>query len=158
MREQLLKILESENLTPAKFADEIGVQRSSISHILNGRNKPSYDFILKIMNRFAGINAEWLITGKGQMIKSESVIAKQSSQQDLFTANYRVVEKMNNSEIIESEKIKNTKANNVKSLISKNSEENENKKIVDLVTNVNNLKFIIIFYKDGTFDRFNYRE
>ena len=83
MKEQLNKLMEAEGLTPARFADEIGVQRSSISHILSGRNKPSYDFISKVLNRFSGINAEWLITGKGSMIKSEDkgdkVILKQST-------------------------------------------------------------------------------
>ena len=50
MKEQLTRIMEAEGMTPAKFADEIGVQRSSISHIISGRNKPSYDFIVKILN------------------------------------------------------------------------------------------------------------
>ena len=46
MKDRLHKIMEAEGLSPAKFADEIGVQRSSISHIISGRNKPSYDFII----------------------------------------------------------------------------------------------------------------
>jgi transcriptional regulator with XRE-family HTH domain len=69
MKERLLKFLEEENLTAAKFADEIGVQRSSISHILSGRNNPGYDFIQKILKRFPQLNAEWLLLGSGKMAK-----------------------------------------------------------------------------------------
>jgi len=59
-------------LTATRFADEIGVQRSGISHILSGRNQPSYDFIVKTMHKFPGINIEWLLTGKGIMVKPEN--------------------------------------------------------------------------------------
>jgi transcriptional regulator with XRE-family HTH domain len=70
MRERLIKFLESENLSSAKFADDIGVQRSTVSHILSGRNNPSYDFIQKILSRYKYMNAEWLILGNGNMLKS----------------------------------------------------------------------------------------
>ena len=71
MEKRLLLFLQSEDLNPTKFADRIGVQRSSISHILSGRNKPSFDFLLKILNSFPQLNAEWLLTGKGKMYKSD---------------------------------------------------------------------------------------
>jgi transcriptional regulator with XRE-family HTH domain len=70
MRERLIKFLESENLSSAKFADDIGVQRSSISHILSGRNNPSFEFIQKILAKYKYLNAEWLIMGTGNMIKT----------------------------------------------------------------------------------------
>ena len=70
MKERLLKFLEEESLTAAKFADEIGVQRSSISHILSGRNNPGYDFFQKILKRYPHLNAEWLIMGTGKMTKA----------------------------------------------------------------------------------------
>ncbi|MCX7862688.1 MAG: helix-turn-helix domain-containing protein [Bacteroidales bacterium] len=71
MKERLEKFLSVENISPSKFADEIGIQRSSISHILSGRNNPSLDVIQKILSRFPYINAEWLIMGKGDMFKPE---------------------------------------------------------------------------------------
>jgi len=70
MKSRIQKFIEIENINPSKFADEIGVQRSSISHILSGRNNPSLELIQKILTRFDYINAEWLITGKGEMFKS----------------------------------------------------------------------------------------
>lgn len=59
------------NFTAAQFADEIGVQKSGISHIISGRNNPSLDFIQKILLRFPDVNMEWLIQGKGPMVKGE---------------------------------------------------------------------------------------
>lgn len=62
--ERVSLILKARNLSPSKFADEIGVQRSSISHIMSGRNKPSLDFIMKILNTYNDISAEWLLKGQ----------------------------------------------------------------------------------------------
>jgi len=56
MKEQLIKIMTHFNISSTRFADEIGVQRSSVSHILSGRNKPSYDFIVKILEKYPSIN------------------------------------------------------------------------------------------------------
>jgi transcriptional regulator with XRE-family HTH domain len=67
MKDRLIQLLDLEQLTPSKFADLIGVQRSSVSHVLSGRNNPSYDFIQKTMKAFPGLNAEWLIMGRGAM-------------------------------------------------------------------------------------------
>ena len=61
-------ILKTQNLTPTQFADAIGIQRSSMSHILARRNNPSLDFVMKLLNRFPEISSEWLLTGKGQML------------------------------------------------------------------------------------------
>ncbi|WP_234733848.1 helix-turn-helix transcriptional regulator [Tellurirhabdus bombi] len=54
-------ILKDKNLTPSHFADEIGVQRSSISHILSGRNRPSFDIIQKIIRRFPDLGYDWIL-------------------------------------------------------------------------------------------------
>lgn len=67
---RLLEILESKNLSASQFAEKIGVQRSSVSHVLSGRNKPSLDFIIKITTVFSDISLNWLIKG----IKSDKKI------------------------------------------------------------------------------------
>jgi len=72
MEDRLLKLLDTEQLSSSKFADVIGVQRSSISHILSGRNKPSFDFLQKILRAFPMLNADWLILGEGPMYEGES--------------------------------------------------------------------------------------
>lgn len=68
MLDRILKLIHKKGLTASKFAEEIGVQRSSISHILSGRNKPSLDLVLKILEKYPTINTDWLLTGKGEMV------------------------------------------------------------------------------------------
>ncbi len=67
MKDRLLQLLDLEQISPSKFADIIGVQRSSVSHVISGRNKPSYDFLYKTLKAFPGLNASWLMMGEGTM-------------------------------------------------------------------------------------------
>lgn len=67
MKERLLQLLDLEQISPSKFADIIGVQRSSVSHVISGRNNPSYDFLQKTLKAFPGLNASWLMLGEGTM-------------------------------------------------------------------------------------------
>jgi len=62
---RLEEILQFYNLTASSFADRIGVQRSSISHLLSGRNKPSLEFVMKVVKTFPEVNLYWLLNGKG---------------------------------------------------------------------------------------------
>ncbi len=72
MIERIKLLLSVKNLSPAQLALEIGVQRSGISHILSGRNKPSLDFIMKILESYPEINESWLLMGNGEMLKNKS--------------------------------------------------------------------------------------
>jgi len=67
---RLENVLEYYNLNASAFADKIGVQRSSMSHLLSGRNKPSLDFILKILEVFPEVDLYWILNGKGIFPKS----------------------------------------------------------------------------------------
>jgi transcriptional regulator with XRE-family HTH domain len=70
-------ILDYYSLNASGFADKIGVQRSSISHLLSGRNKPSLDFILKILEVFPDVDLYWILNGKGSFPKSNEVVVEQ---------------------------------------------------------------------------------
>jgi transcriptional regulator with XRE-family HTH domain len=65
--ERVLYLMEVYSLTPAEFAERVDVQRSSISHLMSRRNKPSLDFIQKVLNHFPEINPNWLVMGIGPM-------------------------------------------------------------------------------------------
>ena len=65
MQERLNQIIEKKGLTATKFAAMIGVNASTISHILAGRNKPGFDIINNIAKTFPDLNLTWLITGNG---------------------------------------------------------------------------------------------
>ena len=67
MKERLLEFLKLENKSSAQLAEEIGVQASGISHILSGRNNPSLDFVLKMLEKYQFLSTEWLLFGKGSM-------------------------------------------------------------------------------------------
>lgn len=62
-KDRLKEILDKEDLSASKFAEKIGIQRSSVSHILSGRNKPSLDFVIKVNNAFDDVSLDWLIKG-----------------------------------------------------------------------------------------------
>jgi transcriptional regulator with XRE-family HTH domain len=97
MVERILLVLKVKNLSPSKFADEIGIQRSSMSHIMSGRNLPSLDLVMKIMSKFPDLNPEWLVMGIGQMMKSTQI--------DLFEQNSESEEKKIETLLKESEKL-----------------------------------------------------
>lgn len=83
--DRITKVIEFSELSPAEFAEEIGVQRSSISHIISGRNKPSLDFITKIKSKFPDIEWNWLITGTGEMLinkEENKIVEKQISKEE----------------------------------------------------------------------------
>src|SRR6476619_6013161 len=65
-------LLDYYSLNASSFADKIRVQRSSISHLLSGRNKPSLDFIMKITDVFPDVNLYWMLNGKGSFLKNGS--------------------------------------------------------------------------------------
>ncbi|MCD9573886.1 helix-turn-helix domain-containing protein [Flavobacterium soyae] len=65
-------ILDYYGLNASSFADKIGVQRSSMSHLLSGRNKPSLDFVMKILDVFPEVDLYWILIGKGNFPKSEN--------------------------------------------------------------------------------------
>ena len=86
IEKRLQLIMASNRLNATSFADKIGVQRSNLSHILNGRNKPGYDFLLKVVEAFPNVNTHWLITGdetapESESIKEPETIVRESKQE-----------------------------------------------------------------------------
>jgi len=72
MIDQIKRVMKANDLSATQFADEIGIQRSSVSHVLSGRNKPSLDFMLKIKLRYPELNLDWLLLGDGEMFEKEN--------------------------------------------------------------------------------------
>ena len=91
MIERINQIMRDKNITPRQFASELGIPPSSLSHIMNGRNKPSLDFIMKIMQRWPDININWLMFGTDDMLVDPATpsapvaVAQQESEPDLFS-------------------------------------------------------------------------
>jgi transcriptional regulator with XRE-family HTH domain len=64
-------LLEYYAVSASAFADKLGIQRSGLSHLLSGRNKPSLDFVLKVIETFPEVDIYWLLNGKGNFPKTE---------------------------------------------------------------------------------------
>lgn len=78
---RLQKVIDFYGESASSFAEKIGVQRSSISHILSGRNKPSLDFVLKVLSSFPEVELYWLMNGKGEF-PSEITTERELSAKD----------------------------------------------------------------------------
>jgi len=85
MTERILEIIRNKKITPSQFADEIGIQRSTLSHLVAGRNKPSLEVVQKIISRFPEIDVDWLVTGRGssQVVDKQEAVSSEVVRQSL---------------------------------------------------------------------------
>lgn len=148
MRERIQKIIESEGITAAEFADAIGVQRSNVSHVLNGRSNPGFLFIQKILEVYPRVNSRWLITGSGNVYENNS---------NSSTGNVNPKPAIPN--LFSTTELQNTETKKPISLPTKPIESSNSKEFNE-VTNVKELEVgkqksiskVLIFYSDHTFD------
>lgn len=100
---RLQKVIDYYGESASSFAEKIGVQRSSISHILSGRNKPSLEFVLKILTSFPEVELYWLLNGKGSFPSEVKSKADTKAPADLFsntdTIQKKIKEDVNNKVI-----------------------------------------------------------
>jgi len=73
MKDRIEAIMRREHLTPSSFAESIEIQRSTLTHILRGRNNPSLDVVMKIHQRYKYVNLDWLLYGSGNMVSQEKM-------------------------------------------------------------------------------------
>jgi transcriptional regulator with XRE-family HTH domain len=156
VKEKIESIMKNENLNSAQFAAEIGIQGSTLSHIINGRNNPSLDVLVKILNRFRTISSDWLILGVGSMSRGE----KQSQTLTLFDD---LNENASKSDI--SDNKTNEKTVSTSSSIQQKSKdasvetiqtfpEAHNNYIPIIETTIKSVHKIIVYYTDNTFQEF----
>ncbi|PCI33269.1 MAG: transcriptional regulator [Flavobacteriaceae bacterium] len=128
--ERLRKLLSYYDISAASLAEMLGIQRSTISHLLSGRNKPSLDFVLKILKHYPEVELYWLINGQGAFPKlktsekDEAPIPNITKQQTISFE----------TDTDDSQPVTNPLK------ISKNSKE---------------IDRIVIFYTDGSFTHYN---
>lgn len=127
-------LLDYYSLNASSFADKIGVQRSSISHLLSGRNKPSLDFVMKISEVFPDINLYWILEGKDEFLKKN---AENKNSPALKIENHT-------SPVLLKEDFKNNLFQEIEKKDELEKTQIENSEIYK----------IVIFYKNGTFKDF----
>ena len=141
---RLESVLEYYGLNASAFADKIGVQRSSMSHLLSGRNKPSLDFVMKILEVFPDVDLYWILIGKVSFPKNnnEEVIEIQKSPSPILP-NQNIGNDLFSTIQINTEKEKiDTKEASVLKNTNFNLEDDEIEKIV-------------LFYKNGAFKAYS---
>ncbi len=165
MVNRIQEILKRYNLTAAKFADQLEVPRSTISHILSERNKPSLEFIQKVLDKYPAINTQWLVKGEGSIFGKEV---------DLFSGMETANDAEETADTKTDDNTEDFPAENPLSKASGKDEENyqnlsEESVPADLLKNVDkeidkpsqkenamNRKIVrlIAFYQDNTFEEF----
>ena len=138
-------ILDYYNLSASAFADKINVQRSSLSHLLSGRNKPSFDFIIKVIEVFPEVDLYWILNGKGSFPKSEIV-----------STSFEASEKNNTSTpIIESSFSEPDLFSTVEKVIPPTlSESNPVESIKTENNSPEEIERIVVFFRNGTFKNY----
>ena len=141
MNLRLQQFINAENITQSELADTIGVARGSISHILSGRNKPSFDLIEKMASCYPALNIEWLITGKGKMYKNHAPVVQEG---DLFDSVEDENEVVSEEEIAESmaEMTPSKLVQPRSSTLSRRAQSQKNQRVISR---------ILVFFSDGTF-------
>ncbi|NQU88416.1 MAG: helix-turn-helix transcriptional regulator [Mariniphaga sp.] len=138
MKDKLKLFLDHEGLTAAYLADRIGVQRSSFSHILNGRNKPSADFITKLLQVYPDLNANWLFGSSDNML-----LTKRIKSDNLFSSN-EITQTIEN---LQKDVSKDKEANDYKEIVP----QSENKILEPNIIQNKKVAKIVFFYNDNSF-------
>ena len=147
MKDRIKLIMENENLTSARFADKLNINRAVISHILNGRNNPSLDVVTKILSEMDYINPEWLIIGEGEIYKNGTGPKPVTKEPDLFSQEPI----LSNRDKAEIEIVKETDSKGGK--VETHQADNEPYKHDKIINK--KISQIIIYFNDNTFQRMN---
>ena len=143
-------LLDYFGLSASAFADKLGVQRSGLSHLMSGRNKPSLDLVMKITESFPEVDLYWLLNGEGQFPKGD----------DTPTALNQIVPKpIYNEPNVKQPAVQDdlfSSSNDSKNIISKNADSaNERIQENKVENDSTEIERIVVFYKNGTFKRYN---
>lgn len=159
MIKRIKSLISVKNLSASQFADILGVQRSNISHLLSGRNKPSLDFVLKILENFPEVSVEWLINGKGEMYKGIEK-PKINAQLEILapdekknTRNEEVKEEVNENEM--GEALSPVDEINKSVSFETKDQANAPQESVTEPLYSNEIEQIMILYKNGSFKTYH---
>jgi transcriptional regulator with XRE-family HTH domain len=164
-KERIEQIILEEGISSGQFAAEIGIQSSTLSHLLNDRNKPSLDVMKKILNRYPEISSDWLIMGVGSMFR-DTMKPQTHTLFDNLSANTSLSEDNNAKTPKETIVISTPKENemlnshhnppiiqNDNPVISSNSIQPPIEHIIK--KNNRNVVKIILYFDDNTFQEFD---
>mgnify|MGYP003556173877 FL=1 len=138
MKSKLEYLLRSENLTATTLARKLEIQPSGISHILSGRNKPSFDLVVKILRAFPHLNPDWLMLDSDKIYRDDVALSVKSSE--LSTPSVEALPPAKE---------------NIEISASENLGKNENHSILSVADNsAKRMQRVIVLYSDGSFESF----
>ena len=138
-------ILDYYNLSASAFADKINVQRSSLSHLLSGRNKPSLDFIIKVIEVFPEVDLYWILNGKGTFPKSENTSNHFEEVKSASIETPFIQTELESPDLFSATASKN---------FEKEIQPTEINHHTPTANTSGTIERIVIFYKDGTFKNY----
>ena len=142
---RLETLLDYYNLNASTFADKIGVQRSSLSHLLSGRNKPSLDFIIKVIDVFPEVDLYWILNGKGTFPKSENTSNHFEEVKSASIETPFIQTELESPDLFSATASKN---------FEKEIQPTEINHHTPTANTSGTIERIVIFYKDGTFKNY----
>lgn len=148
IKDRIAHILRAKNLTATQFAEIMQIQPSNVSHILNGRNKPSLDFVMKLKEVFPEYSFDWIILGKKPITNSEPA---------LFSKELSVDETKYEKNVEYKDGVLPLEFNVVNKELSTNQNPNNDLK-ADSLSETSQLKQIVYVYDDHTFEVYNLRK
>ena len=138
-------ILDYYNLSASAFADKISVQRSSLSHLLSGRNKPSLDFIIKVIEVLPEVDLYWILNGKGTFPKSENTSNHFEEVKSASIETPFIQTELESLDLFSATASKN---------FEKEIQPTEINHHTPTANTSGTIERIVIFYKDGTFKNY----
>ena len=139
IKDRLAHILRAKNLTASQFAEMMEIQPSNVSHLLNGRNKPSLDFLIKLKEVFPEYSFDWIILGKKPItINEPNPVVSEEQQMKIETVDDKRVMEFDD---IDDEFVE--------------PDESETKKTVDnqlFIEKDKNVEKVLLVYSDKTFE------
>ena len=153
MREKLLELLKSEGLKPSQLAEILEINPAGISHILAGRNKPSFELLQKILRRFPRINPDWLLLDSDQIYRDESSASTAAGNKSDIVGNHIKPGKSNSLFDFPSE------GNAAQQTSAANRDAQNHPQVASTIQQSdaltkNRILRIVIFYEDQTFETY----
>lgn len=161
MEDRLKKFMEYKGISPSELADSIGVQRSNVTHVLKGRNRPSFQFMEKFFQVYPEINAKWFLNGEGNMLEETS--KSRTLFDSLIEPGVKpadpVINKAVTEKKIEHESVKDFSASAPKDTTSAppvtDKKESVNELYDPFFGSEKPIERLIVFFKDQTFKVYN---
>lgn len=153
MRDRIDELIKYLDISPTQFAQKVGIQRSTLQHILNGRNEPSLNVVKSIHSALPSVNLDWLLTGNGQIFTTESSADMSTDE------SYPLFKGLENT-VFPSD-VRSPAEYSIPDKAEKPKKQNklaDNKKVINTVTTTEKseglrIKEVIVFFEDGTYQK-----